>query len=347
MGLIIGYMFQLGGTEVTFLVRPHTAAKLDRPQKLYSFDEKKTHIFSGYKYLTDPSQVAPAAASAPFDFVLITLDGAALQSVDGLKLVHALGDAVRGTTPPHATKIVLGTCYYNILPWFLATAGLTLDDVTCGALGIYSYPPQSFTLPLQPTADVDTAQLSAADLAYVDHRSAAIWVNDENPDIAKAFVELFDRCGVSRALVRPSAVGNLYLNSVFATFAALDLMGWPASTADIDTSSPVWRLGVAAHKEILRLPMHGPAGVAAAEADGSEAGEGVVATLRDLETLLQPLDFMAFNKFHHGGKVLKQDTQHLKKLLADATAAGHAMPALTELVAQVTAKQSKEAAAEK
>ena len=45
-----------------------------------------------------------------------------------------------------------------------------------------------------------------------------------------------------------------------------------------------------------------------------------------------PVDYSAFNKFHHGGKVREQDMQVLRDRLASGLAQGKPMPALSELL---------------
>lgn len=45
-----------------------------------------------------------------------------------------------------------------------------------------------------------------------------------------------------------------------------------------------------------------------------------------------PLDYQAFNRFHHGGKVKAQDMQVMRNGLALGQQQGQRMPGLTELV---------------
>jgi hypothetical protein len=47
-----------------------------------------------------------------------------------------------------------------------------------------------------------------------------------------------------------------------------------------------------------------------------------------------PLDFHAFNRFHHGGKVREQDIQAMKDCIASGAAAGRRMTRLRQLVDQ-------------
>src|SRR5690242_2429553 len=110
MGIIMGYNLQLTGAEVTFLVRPHRAEALNRPQKLYCYDDNQLKTYTGYKCITSPSKML----SGGYDYIVITLDGAALRNEVGQSLVKTIGEAVRGTK----TKVILGTVFINLRPWF-------------------------------------------------------------------------------------------------------------------------------------------------------------------------------------------------------------------------------------
>jgi ketopantoate reductase len=87
MGVSTGYHLSLAGAAVTFLVRPHRQEQLSRPQVLYSYDDHSLKTFSGYELLTDPAELAGTS----FDFLVITLDGAALRAEAGQRLVDEIG----------------------------------------------------------------------------------------------------------------------------------------------------------------------------------------------------------------------------------------------------------------
>src|SRR4028118_1565074 len=89
MGVLTGYHLQLAGATVTFLVRPHRQEQLSRPQVLYSFDGQSLKTLSDYDLIADPAKLAGTS----FDFVVITLDGAALRAEAGQKLVDEMGRA--------------------------------------------------------------------------------------------------------------------------------------------------------------------------------------------------------------------------------------------------------------
>jgi len=91
MGIITGYHLSLAGADVTFLVRPHRAEALDRPQILYCYDDNKLKEYKGFTYFTDPSEMV----GANYDYIVITLDGASLRNEVGRSLVKTIGEAAR------------------------------------------------------------------------------------------------------------------------------------------------------------------------------------------------------------------------------------------------------------
>lgn len=115
VGVILGYHLSLAEAEVTFLIRPHRARALDRPQILHCYDDNKLKVFKGYSYNTDPAEMTDTA----FDYIVITLDGTSLQNEDGQSLVETIGKAARGT----GTKIIIGSVAFNLKPWFPKSSG--------------------------------------------------------------------------------------------------------------------------------------------------------------------------------------------------------------------------------
>jgi hypothetical protein len=157
---------------------------------------------------------------------------------------------------------------------------------------------------------------------------AGLFIADSAPAIATGFVDLYNASGVSKATVVPAADFAMYANAMFALFGGCELLGWP-KFSDIDPSNETWQLAVAAMKEIQTLAAHGEAGQkAAAGTTAASALEEQVAT----EKLMWPLELQAFNRFHHGGKVNKQDRDILAASLAVGRDENKDMPALSELL---------------
>jgi hypothetical protein len=194
MGLIFGYHLGLAGADVTFLVRQHHVDTLNRPQILYCYDDNKLKEFKGYNVTTSPS----AMIGANYDYILITLDGASLRNETGQTLVKTIGDAARGTD----TKIILGSVFIELRPWFFEISGLADEQVTNGYFFIHAYPVKAVTLPVHPPTDPQL--IVKADLAYIDRLGQGLSLDDSSPAVAEGFAEIYNACGVSRCTVTPA-----------------------------------------------------------------------------------------------------------------------------------------------
>lgn len=324
MGMVTGYILHLAGAEVTFLVRPHRAETLNHPQSLYYYNDNSLKEFKDYTYLTDPSQIL----GKEYDFIVITLDGAALKSETGRSLVKTIGSAVRQYSTKH-TGVILGTAFFNIRSWFLEESGLPEEQVTLGWFTIRAYSTAAITLPLHPPTDPEL--LSKASIAWIDNLGNGFGVDDSAPEVANAFAKLYSSSGVSTCGITPKAQAGLYMNPIFAIYAACALLDWP-KFKDIDTQGEIWRLAVAAAKEIQSLSIHGELGQKAVQ---STTEATMAERFADIDAKLLPLDNRAFNRYHHGGKVNEQDTEHLRACVGFGEGEGKDMAALRELIRRV------------
>ena len=131
-------------------------------------------------------------------------------------------------------------------------------------------------------------------------------------------------------------VVNIITNSAFPMLAASEIAGWP----DISTlvaNKELWSLACRAQSEITRLPQHGWMG----KLMPLIMTAGISAKLqRKLEKDMLPLDYQAFNRFHHGGKVHAQDVQVMQNCVASGVSQGQPMTALKELLARLAAHQA-------
>lgn len=107
-----------------------------------------------------------------------------------------------------------------------------------------------------------------------------------------------------------------------------DIRGW-RSLDEIDPADPAWQLGVEGMREIQRLSVFGSAGQSAAEQTDPAA---VLKSFRQMAQASQPLDFAAFNAYHHGGKVNHQDRDFLEHARQLGAADGAGTPALNTLI---------------
>ena len=121
MGIITGYHLNLAGAKITFLIRPHRVEALKQPQLLYSYDDHKLKEYKGYSYITNPSEMIRAT----YDFIIVTLDAAALRNEIGQSLTKTIGEAAR----QKSTKVILGSVFIDLRSWFLKVSGLPAERV--------------------------------------------------------------------------------------------------------------------------------------------------------------------------------------------------------------------------
>ncbi|KAI1452713.1 hypothetical protein F4805DRAFT_407907 [Annulohypoxylon moriforme] len=329
MGIITGYYLHLAGAEVTFLVRPHRAEALNRPQILYCYDDNTLKTYKEYTYLTNPSEII----GANYDFIIITLDGAALRNETGISLIQTIAQAARQNP---TTKILLGTIFLDIRTWFLSVSGLAAEQVTTCHLDIHVYATKDVNLPLHPPTDAEV--LAKSDFAYSDKRPQGFTADDSALAVAQSFAELWNRGNLSRCAVEPAAEGATMINSLFPIFAASELLGWPKFYDIASADSELWSLVVASVREIQGLDVHGDIGRRAAL---ETTEEGLSEMLAGWEVLMYPLDLQAFNHFHHGSKLKGQGRLHLRTCVERGEAEGKEMVALRELVRRVEAREAK------
>ncbi|MFJ9714379.1 2-dehydropantoate 2-reductase N-terminal domain-containing protein [Streptomyces sp. NPDC101213] len=320
MGVVTGYHLGLAGASVTFLVRPHRQEQLSKPQVLYSYDDHSLKTYTGYEVLTGPSQLAGTA----FDFVVITLDGAALRAEAGQKLVEEIGRAFRGTP----TAVLLGSVGIDLRSWFLERSGLAETQVIYGYLGSFAHEVGRAQMPVHPGVRPDL--LSTADYAYRHPTPSGYVVDLSAPQVAHDFAALYNRNGASRCDVIAADTFKVQVAG-FAPMVARELLGWPAAT-DIDPTDQTWQLGIEAMREFQRLSLYGQAGLAASE---QTTAEGVLEASQQMEKDALPFDVAAFYAYHHGSKVTGQNHEILREALARGEAEGAQMPALRALIARL------------
>src|SRR6266516_2138471 len=125
-------------------------------------------------------------------------------------------------------------------------------------------------------------------------------------------------------------------NAVFPMYAASEITGWP-DVAMVVANKELWRLACRAQGEIIALPQHGWLGKLMALIMGPRVTANI--HLR-LERDMLPLDYQAFNRFQHGGKVRAQDVELLRDCLAEGQRRGQPMAALQALLAKLSAHEA-------
>jgi hypothetical protein len=325
MGMVLGYYLQRGGTQVCYLVRPGRVPAFAPPRALYCYDDHTLKPFEGYRVVDTVS----AAAQESFDYVMVTLDGAASRSDDGTRVIGELGCAIRD----RATVMTMGGVGVGLREHYLRTTGLPGSRLLNAALGLLAHQ-VSAKLPVRPPTDPE--RLAQAIVAYRHFPNrASLMLDSTHAAAARALAGLYGRNGLSRAVVMPPAMYGVMSNAAFPMLAASQLAGWP-SISGLVAQRELWSLSCRAQREIAALPRFGWTG----RVLGGVMGTRATAWLhRKIEAQCLPLDYQAFNRFHHGGKVHAQDVQVLRNCLAEGRQAGHRMRALGELLDRLVAHE--------
>lgn len=317
LGITTGYHLALAGADITFLVRPARRDALKSPQLLYCYDDGQLKEFAAYEAVGSVEE----AARKPCDFVMVTMDGATCRGEEATRLLATLGEAIRAGS---ATVIV---CGIGVRDYIRQVMALPEERVIEGTMRMLSYQVDRVTLPLHPPTD--PGKLAQASMAY--HHVGGIdgfMLAAEPVGPAKDFVELYNRCKVSRCQTVKQQLYTMFTRTAFPTFAIFDMAGWP----DAETMSrnrELMSLCCRAIKETMRLPEHGwPGKLGGLVMNRRLLSRMNVKTERDA----LPVDYQAFNQFHHGGKVREQDIQVMKQSIESGRAQGRSMPALEELV---------------
>ena len=316
-GMITGYHLSLAGANVTFLVREGRRLALQSAQDLYCYDDASLKTFAGYGVATNLTELTGRV----FDYALVTLDGPSCRSVEGTRLLAGIGDLLRN----HQTIVIAGGV--GVYDHFVKTTRLPEARILEGTLGCLAYQTDRVTLPLHPPTDPGV--LAKASLAYHHFSNRAGFMLSARPRAeAERFAALHSSSGVSKCIVMSPTLFEIMSTAFFPMTAMCDLAGWPDARTMSENAS-LMMLGSAAMREVISLPKNGWLGRLASPFLRSTS---LAALLKKMEKDSLPLDFHAFNRFHHGGKVREQDIQAMKHSIAAGAAAGRRMTRLRQLV---------------
>ena len=321
MGLVAGYHLQRAGAEITFLVRP--ARTLSRPQKLYCYDDATVKSFDGFKVISQ----ARDAQETNYDYVILTLDGAASSTGEGVALLEALGSAILGTP----AMVIVGGAGFKLRNHIFDIMRLPEDRVMMGTLGNLAHQVDSFDLPVNPPTDPDL--LAQADIAYRHNTEFGFFIEDRFPDAAARFAALYDTSGVSKCAVFSASGFEIMQMTIFPMFAGSELMGWPKA-ADLPNDSETWELTIAACREVASIYLGNNIDQAGLP---MTSGERIIAYMTNYEAEALPLDLRAFNALHHGGKVAAQRIKLMRDCVAAGEVQGKPMAAMKTLIARLAA----------
>lgn len=317
MGLVNGYYLHLGGSDVTFLVRRGKAAASAAPSLLYCYDDGELKSFDGYRVKDDVA----ALAGESFDYAIVTLDYALCVSDDGVALLRALGQAFAATR----TIVVIGGVGIGLREHFIDTTGLPEERIINGCLGLLSHQP-SANLPVHPPTD--PVALAKSRMAYRHLRGISLVLDDMFPETANELSEIYGRSGKSGCAIIEKAQLAVMTNSAFPVLAAAEIAGW-SSMRELAAQDELWSLSCEARREVAALPEFGMDDATIAQTMSDEAlADAQIQT----EQICLPLDYQAFNHFHHGGKVSAQDLEVMRNCARAGERHGRPMSALNEII---------------
>ena len=325
-GLPVGYHLGLAGADVTYLVRPGRKAAYKSPQQLYSYDDASLKTFAGYHVVDEVTDLA----GTRFQFVLITLDGHACRTEEGTAMLRALGDAIRDTD----AIVIMSGFGHGVREHHLRTLRIPENRLLHGFLGMLSHQAAA-NLPVHPPTD--PTQVAQATVCYRHPKNrVGFRVETGNPAASARFAALYNRSGVSRCVRMSRPMDNIYNTIGFPVYAACELADY-ADFTTIAADKELWQLACRAQREIMTLPENGWRARLLAVVMGPRATRMVhVKSERDM----LPLDYQAFNRFHHGGKVRAQDIASMHSSIDEGRRQGRPMKALQTLLARLEAHQA-------
>lgn len=324
MGLISGYHLSLAGADVTFLVRPGRFAELQSPQRLYCYNDGKLKEYTQYRAISSLEGFDCAAQ----DFILVTLDGAVSRTPEASATLRAIGAAIRNST----TTLIFGGVGVGLREHYLDTTGLPSERVLNGVLGLLSYQVARAEMPIIPPTQPEL--ISKAYMAYVQFpNQVGFALEGSNAAAAKSFAEIYNRCSVSKCSVANKKMLDIMGNLPFAMFAVSELAGWPGLET-LAKNKELWSLNCKAQAEVLGLSRFGWMGKLMRLVMTEKMH---LKLWKKVEKDSLPMDFQAFNRFHHGGKVQPQDIEIMQNCVAIGEREGKAMSALKEVLARLEA----------
>lgn len=323
LGLTCAYHLQLAGAQISFLVRPHRVPALSRPQTLFHYNDHCLSTLENYRVVTDTAELQ----GQRFDFVLLTLDGATCRSEQGVATLGALGAALADT----GTSLVICGVGIGLYEHVQATTGFDAQHLLQGTMKNFAYQVGAADAPRPPAAQAQAHD--SADIAYLSFPDHVGFIMASRPGAAaKMFAELYGRSGVSTCRLIPATV-YAASTSMFSPFIlASQINGW-RGTESLLADRELWQLCCRSQREILRLKRYGLVGKLLALLMSDATLEK---KMRETDRDASPMGYTAFNRCHHGGKVLAQNIQILDNCIAAGAEAGQELGATRSLLQRFT-----------
>ena len=319
LGLTCAYHLRLAGAQISFLVRPHRVAALSRPQTLFHCNDHGLNTLADYRVLTDTAKLK----GQRFDFVLLTLDGATCRSEQGVATLRALGAALADT----GSNLLICGVGIGLYEHVQAATGFDTQHLLQGTMKIFAYQVGAPDAPRPP--DTQAQAHDSADIAYLSFPDHVGFIMASRPRAAaKVFAELYGRSGVSSCRLLPATVYSATTSMFSPLILDSQINGW-RGTESLLADRELWQLCCRSQREILRLKRYGLVGKLLALLMTDAALEK---KMRETDRDAGPMGYTAFNRFHHGGKVLAQNLQILANCVATGERAGRELRATRSLL---------------
>lgn len=321
LGITCAWHLQRAGADITFLVRLHRIAALEHEQTLYCYNDQTVKALEPYSVLSDVAELPGQS----YDFILLTLDGASCRTEQGMATIAALGQAFA----PQSTKMIICGVGIGLYEHVRSTSGFSAENLCEGSMRMFAYQVAMDNTPL-PAAEYK-AQHDSATIAYQYFSDRVGFFLSSRPKIAaKKFAALWNQCEEVSCRLMPPVVYAPFSNIFFAFTVASELGDWQGIEALL-ADRALWHMCCEAQREIMRLKEHGLMGLVMSLFMSDKRLEKM---MRQMEQDAEPMGFTAFNRLHHGGKVLAQDIQILERCVALGEGQGKSMNALKDLLSQ-------------
>ncbi|KAF2118017.1 hypothetical protein BDV96DRAFT_571272 [Lophiotrema nucula] len=320
VGLSVGY-FLSSGASITYLVRPGRKSAFQAPRNLYSYKENVLHTFDNYRVIEDPSE----ASGETFAFVFDTLDGHTAQSENGTKTLQKVGFLIN-EKQNRDSFVVYDAIDLDIEKHYATTLAISPDRLLFAGSMLAHQPTPLISTP----AAADKTLMNKADMLYsYQPGNIGLVIFNTRPKLVKRLKEVYEQNGLLKITTLPAFAQPLTIVALLH-MVTWHIDGWHEFD-HLRQNQELWPLMLKAQKEILTLPRLGWTGWLLSLLFGSWMTTRLNVGVADGAI---PLVMHEFNKFHHGGKVFKQDIGLLEGLLADGEKTGHMMPALRRVMEQ-------------
>jgi hypothetical protein len=326
VGLVQGYHLSTGA-DITYLVRPGRRPAFTPPKQLYDYKANILRTFDSYRVIESTSEVSGEEFYCIFD----TLDGHTARSPGGTATLKAVGDMIRDKPE---TFVVYDAVGLDIDDHYAKTMGIAKNRLILAFSMLAHQPTPSITVP----ESADSGLVGQADILYADQPgNVGLMVFNTQKKLAKSLQEVYDKNGTLHVQFLPAfVVGWVPLLEM------LHLVVWKIDGYQefehLQKNSKLWSLMLEAQKEILNLPRFGWTGWLLSWIIGSWVSAKMYKA--PVEGVL-PLSYREFTAFHHGNKVVKQNVQVLKHLVAEGEKNGRKMEALREICHRVDGVMKK------